>query len=98
MIELAQAWAEAYKQASVEVSGGGSSVGITALMNGTVDIANSSREMHKDEIAKATEKTGKEPVKTVVGYDALAIYVHRSNPLEEIKGRTSPASTARKAT
>jgi len=85
MIELAQAWAEAYTASSVEVSGGGSSVGITSLVNGTVDIANASREMHKDEIATATQRTGKDPVKHVVGYDALAIYVHPSNPLAEIK-------------
>jgi phosphate transport system substrate-binding protein len=84
MIELAQAWAEAYEAASVEVSGGGSGVGIAALINGTVDIANASRAMEEKEIKAAKDKNGKEPVLYVVGYDALAVYVHKDNPLEEI--------------
>lgn len=84
MIEVAQAWSEAYKAASVEVSGGGSGVGISALTSGTVDIANSSRHMTDSEMKEAKAKTGKDPVQHVVGYDALAVYVHKDNPLEEI--------------
>jgi len=85
MIELAQAWAEAYQdRASIEVSGGGSGVGIKAMIEGTVDIANSSRPMDETELARAKKNTGKDPVQHVVGYDALAVYVHRDNPLEEI--------------
>jgi phosphate transport system substrate-binding protein len=84
MIELGQAWAEAYHDADVEISGGGSGVGISSLIAGTVHIANSSRVMTADEIAKAKAGTGKEPVEHIVGYDALAIYVHKTNPLEEI--------------
>jgi phosphate transport system substrate-binding protein len=84
MIELAQAWGEAYHDASVEVSGGGSGVGIAALINGTVDIANSSRAMEEKELQDTKQKTGKDPVLHVVGYDALAIYVHKDNPLAEI--------------
>src|SRR5262245_13849801 len=53
MIELAQAWAEAYKASEVEVSGGGSGVGIAALIDGKLDIANASRTMTDDEISKA---------------------------------------------
>ncbi|MDZ7290010.1 MAG: phosphate ABC transporter substrate-binding protein [candidate division KSB1 bacterium] len=88
MVNLAQAWAEAYAKVdstvSVEVSGGGSGTGIAALINGTVDIANCSRQMHPDEIARAKANTGKEPHEFIVGYDALAVYVHKSNPLEEV--------------
>lgn len=84
MIELAQAWAEAYSGASVEVSGGGSGVGVSSLITGTVDIANSSRLMSKSELADAKKKTRKDPVLHVVGHDALAVYVHKGNPLEEI--------------
>jgi len=88
MVNVAQAWAEEYKtvapNVSVEVSGGGSGTGIAALINGTVDIANCSRKMHEDEIARAQQNTGKEPVEYLVGFDALAVYVHKDNPLNEI--------------
>jgi phosphate transport system substrate-binding protein len=88
MVNLAQAWAEEYKKVapnvSVEVSGGGSGVGIAALMRGTIDIADASRNMKPDEIEQAKKNTGKEPKEFIVGYDALAIYVHKENPLNEI--------------
>jgi phosphate transport system substrate-binding protein len=88
MVNLAQAWAEEYKKvapdAEVEVSGGGSGVGIAALEKGTIDIANASRNMKPEEIEAAKKNTGKEPKEFIVGYDALAIYVHKDNPLNEI--------------
>ena len=89
MVNLAQAWAEAYAKVdpkvSVEVSGGGSGIGVAALINGTCDIANSSRHLEKEEEEKATAKYGgKHPIEYLVAYDALAIYVHPSNPMNEI--------------
>ncbi|MBN2357054.1 phosphate ABC transporter substrate-binding protein [candidate division KSB1 bacterium] len=88
IVNLAQAWAEAYgaidPSVSVEVSGGGSGTGIAALINGTVDIANCSRKMHADEITRAIKNTGLDPVEFLVGFDALAIYVHKDNPMDEI--------------
>ena len=88
MVNLAQAWAEEYGKVvpgvSVEVSGGGSGVGIAALINGTAEIANSSRQIEPEEAAKAKTKTGKDPKEFLVGYDGLAIYVHKDNPLNEI--------------
>jgi phosphate transport system substrate-binding protein len=88
MVNLAQAWAEEYKKVApevdVEVSGGGSGVGIAALEKGTIDIANASRNMKPEEIETAKKNTGKEPKEFVAGYDALAIYVHKDNPLNEI--------------
>ncbi|ODU25286.1 MAG: phosphate-binding protein [Verrucomicrobia bacterium SCN 57-15] len=88
MVNLAQAWAEAYHTVdpavSVEVSGGGSGIGVAALINGTCDIANSSRKLEPDEFEKAKAQHGHEPKEYLVGYDALAIYVHPSNPLNEI--------------
>jgi len=88
MVNLAQTWAEEYAtinpSVSVEVSGGGSGTGIAALINGTVDIANCSRQMEPEETARAKQNTGKEPQKFVVGYDALAVYIHKDNPLNEI--------------
>jgi phosphate transport system substrate-binding protein len=88
MVNLAQTWAEEYKRvapgSSVEISGGGSGVGIAALIKGTIDIATSSRNMKLSEIEQAINNTGTEPKDYVIGYDALAIYVHKGNPLEEI--------------
>ena len=88
MVNLAQAWAEMYTgvtdKASVEVSGGGSGTGIAALINGTVDIANCSRQIKPKELELATQNTGKVPQEFVVGYDALAVYVHHDAPLDKI--------------
>jgi len=88
MVNLAQSWAKEYaainSSVSVEVSGGGSGTGIAALINGTVDIANCSRLMKPGEVQRATSNTGMTPQKFVVGYDALAVYVHKDNPLKQI--------------
>lgn len=88
MVNLAQAWAEEYAAVnptvSVEVSGGGSGTGIAALINGTVDIANCSRRVELQEIEQAKSNTKKEPREFMVGYDAMAVYIHKSNPLDEI--------------
>jgi len=88
MVNLAQAWAEEYGKVapniSVEVSGGGSGVGIAALINGTAEIANSSRQIEPEEAEKAKKATAKAPQEFLVGYDGLAIYVHKDNPMNEI--------------
>ncbi len=87
MVNLAQAWAEEYAKVdpatSVEVSGGGSGVGMAALLNGTADIANSSRHIEAEETEKA-KKSGHDPKEFMIGYDGLAIYVHKDNPITEI--------------
>jgi phosphate transport system substrate-binding protein len=89
MVNLSQAWAEAYQKAhpgvDIHVSGGGSGVGINSLIAGKVDMANSSRQFDEKEIAKFKQNNpGKELKETVVGLDALAIYVHKDNPIEKI--------------
>jgi phosphate transport system substrate-binding protein len=88
MVNLAQAWAEEYAKVapkvSIEVSGGGSGVGIAALINGTASIANASRKLEPEESEKAKKVTGKEPKEFMVGYDGLAIYVNKHNPIDEI--------------
>lgn len=89
MVNLSQAWAETYHKkkpnVEIQVSGGGSGVGINSLIAGKVDMANSSRKMEEKELAKAKQNNpGKEPKEHVVGIDALAIYVHKDNPLESI--------------
>ena len=88
IVNLAQAWAEKYtlitSTASVEVSGGGSGTGVAALINGTVDIANCSRQIKPKELEQATQNTGKVPQEFIVGYDALAVYVHHGTPIDKI--------------
>ena len=87
LVNVAQAWAEAYAEVdatvAVAVTGGGSGTGISAMINGTVDIANASRKMKDKEIEEA-RKNGIEPVEHVVGHDALAVFVHPDNPLSEV--------------
>ncbi len=56
---------------------------MAALINGTAEIANSSRQLEPEEIEDA-RKHGKEPKEFLVGFDGLAIYVHKDNPLETI--------------
>lgn len=88
MVNLAQSWAEEYAEinptVSVEVAGGGSGTGIAAMINGTVDLGNCSRQMEPEEIERAKQNTGKAPHQFIVGYDALAVYVHKGNPLNEV--------------
>lgn len=88
MVNLAQAWSEKYQannsDVTIEVSGGGSGVGISSLIQGLADMANASRKMKDKEKARAESELGVAPVEYVVGQDALAVYVHKDNPLEEI--------------
>jgi phosphate transport system substrate-binding protein len=65
----------------ISVTGGGSGTGIAALINGTVDIANASREMKAEEIASA-QTNGSTPVEFVVARDAIAIVVNPSNSVD----------------
>jgi phosphate transport system substrate-binding protein len=89
MVNLAIAWADAYSKVdqtvSVEVNGGGSGQGVAALINGSCQIANCSRQFEEKEIAEFKAKhPGKEPKEFMVGYDALSVFVHKDNPLNEI--------------
>ena len=87
LVNVAQAWAEIYPEINPEViiavSGGGSGTGIAAMINGTVDIANASRSM-KDKEIKLAKSKGQNPLEHVVGYDALAVYMHQDNPAESL--------------
>ncbi|UCB56148.1 MAG: PstS family phosphate ABC transporter substrate-binding protein [Thiotrichales bacterium] len=87
LVNVAQAWAEEYQNVAadvaVAVSGGGSGTGIAAMINGTVDIANASRKM-KDKEVKMAKDRGQNPIEHIVGYDALAIFLHPDNPVNEL--------------
>ena len=82
MLELATAWAEQfgqnYSQITVEIAGGGSGTGITALKNKQVDIAQSSRTIKATEIADCIAN-GVDPVEFAVAVDGIAIITHSSN-------------------
>lgn len=87
LVNVAQAWAEAYRNVepdvAVAVTGGGSGTGIAAMINGTVDIANSSRKMKSKEMDLARNR-GQNPVEHVVGYDALVVFLHKDNPIDTL--------------
>jgi phosphate transport system substrate-binding protein len=88
MVNVAQAWAEEYMKkhpnVNIDVRGGGSGVGIASLIDGKCDLADASRKMTDSEIQKAKAKRGADPKELIVGYDALAIYVPKDNPLDSI--------------
>src|SRR5687767_6127630 len=88
MVNLAAAWAEAYgdvdKNTLIEVGGGGSGVGIKGLINGTAELANSSRHIEDKEKAELKEKRNLDAKEYTVGFDALSVYVHKDNPINEI--------------
>lgn len=68
---------------SIAISGGGSGLGITSLLNGQADIANSSRPLSQEEVAQFAQKNI--PLRSIVfAEDATAFIVHDALPLEEI--------------
>lgn len=87
MVNLGQAWAEAYMKqfpgVSIAVTGGGSGTGVTALVNNTCDIAEVSREMKESEI-KLAESKGITPKKIVVALDGIAVVVSPANEISEL--------------
>jgi len=87
LVNLALAWAEEYTghrpDVRISVTGGGSGTGIAAMINGTVDIANASREM-KDAEIEAAQANGIDPKEFVVARDAIAVVVNPQNPVEHL--------------
>ncbi len=85
MVILGQRWAEQFMKADpsrkVQVTGGGSGTGIAALINGTTEIAMSSRSM-KD--AEKQKVPGGKVVETVVAKDGVTFYVNETNPVTSL--------------
>ena len=86
-LPLVQKEAESYmkgdKKRSVSVIGGGSGVGISALIEGSTDIAMASRKMKFDEKKKINE-AGKTSKEVIIAYDALAVIINPSNPVKNL--------------
>jgi phosphate transport system substrate-binding protein len=87
VLPLTQKEAEVYQKknagSSIMVTGGGSGVGIAALLNGTTDIAQSSRKMKLDEKMKLQD-AGKAFTETIIAYDALAVIVNPTNKVSQM--------------
>lgn len=82
-VKLAEHYSAADKHFSIAISGGGSGLGITSLMNGQADIANSSRPLSEEEKLQFKQK-GIDLKTIVFAEDATAFVVHSSLPIDEI--------------
>lgn len=87
IVNMGQAWAEAFMDANpgvmISVKGGGSGTGVAALINGTVDFANASRDMKQEEIDQA-KAVGVDPVEHVIAKDGISVVVNPANPVVDI--------------
>lgn len=81
--EAAENFMKAHRDSRVTVTGGGSGVGISSLMDGTTDIAMASRSIKFGE-KMDLKKAGKDLRETVVAYDALAVVVNPKNPIKNL--------------
>jgi len=88
MVILAQKWAELYmknnKTSVIQVTGGGSGVGITALINGTTDIADASRPMKQTEIEKLKARYNTLGVEIACAKDGVTIFLNEANKVNEL--------------
>lgn len=88
MVILSQKWAEVYMQKHpgtiIQVTGGGSGVGLAALINGSTDIANSSRPINTAEIEKLNARYGTLGVEIPCAKDGLSVYLNKANGVSEL--------------
>ncbi|MBP1608047.1 MAG: phosphate transporter substrate-binding protein, partial [Acidobacteria bacterium] len=88
MVLLGQRWAETYMKknpgVTIQVTGGGSGVGLAALINGSTDIAESSRPIKDSEKEQVKLKRNADAIELPVALDGLAVYLHEQNPIGEL--------------
>ena len=87
MVNLGQAWAEEFMarrpEVSIAITGGGSGTGISAMISGTCDIAQASRDITAEEKTQALGN-GIPVEETMVAYDGIAVVLHPSNPVNHL--------------
>jgi len=88
MVILAQKWAEVYMKknpnVTIQVTGGGSGVGLSALINGSTDIANASRPIKQSEMEKLKARYNTLGVEIACAKDGVTIFLNNSNPVKEL--------------
>src|SRR4051812_19418536 len=88
MVILSQKWAEVYMKknpgTSIQVTGGGSGVGIAALVNGSTDIANSSRPIKSSEVEKIKARYSSLGVEIPCAKDGLSVYLNKANTVSSL--------------
>ena len=88
LVILAQKWAEVYMgqhpDVKIQVSGGGSGIGLAALQSQTTDLCDASRKAKASEIAGCLKAFGARPTEYKVALDGLSVYVNPENSLKEL--------------
>ncbi len=88
LLILGQRWAEIYMNQNpgvvIQVTGGGSGVGIAALINGSTDICEASRPIKSSEVDKLKERFNTKGVEIAVARDGLSIYLNEENKISEL--------------
>ncbi|HUI92166.1 MAG TPA: phosphate ABC transporter substrate-binding protein [Chitinivibrionales bacterium] len=88
MVILAQRWAEEYMakhpDVTVQVTGGGSGVGLSALINGTTDIADASRPIKNSEVEKIKARFNALSFETKAAKDGITLYLNEANGVSEL--------------
>jgi len=88
MNNLMTLWAETFRKfypnVKVQVEGKGSSTAPPALIGGTAQFGPMSRPIKSTEIDQFSQRFGYKPTEIRTSYDALAVYVHRDNPIKQL--------------
>lgn len=88
MVILSQKWAEVYMKSNpetvIQVTGGGSGTGISALINGSTEICNSSRPLKRSEMDKLKERYNTNGIEIPCAKDGITVFLHQSNPVKEL--------------
>jgi phosphate transport system substrate-binding protein len=88
MVILSQKWAEAYMKKHpatvIQVTGGGSGVGLAALINGSTDIANASRPIKPSEVENLKAKYKTKGIEIACAKDGLSVFLNKGNKISEL--------------